>query len=69
MTRRKVTSGTRVRAYDVMARAVEEGVVCGLSRAHKHTEKPSQAAIAESVEREVMSAICEVFAFEEVGDG
>lgn len=54
----------RVKAYDVLSRAVEEGVSYGYNRAHKHVEKPSPTAIVESVEREVMNSICEYFEFD-----
>ena len=57
-----VTSGApRVRVYDVLEQAVHEGVAYGWTRAHKHVSKPSAEAICESVEREVLGAVCERF--------
>lgn len=55
----------QVRTYAVLARAVEEGVAMGLRRSRKHDEAPTDDAIAEHVEREVLGAICEVFRFDE----
>lgn len=75
MTRRRrpwraLPGGMQVRAYAVLARAVEEGIACGLRRARKHVEQPTDEEIATHVEREVLGAICEVFSFdEEVGSG
>jgi hypothetical protein len=67
--RRKVTGGMRVRAYGVLARAVEEGVACGWRRAHKHTDAPGEEAIQEQIAQGVLNEICEVFAFDEEAEG
>lgn len=60
----------RVKVYDLLRDAVENGVAMGVRRAHKHTENPSQDAIIESVENEVMLAIGIIFDFsdEKVGE-
>jgi hypothetical protein len=61
----RIKGGTmKVRAHDILAQAVEDGVVVGWRRAHKHTEKPSPDSVIEQIEREVMNAICEHFDFE-----
>lgn len=65
---RALPGGMRVRTYAVLARAVEEGIACGLRRARKHVEQPTDEQVAEHVEREVMGAICEVFSFDEESD-
>jgi len=57
----------QVDVYNVVARAVEEGVAYGLRRAYKHVDDPSQESIAEHVEREVLNALCEVIRFPEEG--
>lgn len=54
----------KVDAYAVLSRAVDEGLQYGWNRAHKHTDKPSKEALLESLEREVMNSICEVFSFD-----
>ena len=55
----------KVRTFEVMERAVEEGVARGWRRAHKHTDAPGQEIIVQYIEREVMSAIAEVFDLED----
>lgn len=42
---RRISGGMRVRAYEVLSRAVEDGVEYGWRRAHKHTDTPGQDAI------------------------
>lgn len=53
------------RTYEILRRAVEEGVRYGLSRARKHVESPSDAQLEIAVEEAVMNAISEYFTFEE----
>jgi ribosomal protein L7Ae-like RNA K-turn-binding protein len=53
-----------VQLYEIVDRAVEEGVGYGLNRAYKHLENPSRELIAESVAREVMNALSEVLRWE-----
>lgn len=63
---RQVGGGTvRANAYALMSRAVEEGVLRGWNRAHKHNDKPDQFSVCGEVEKAVMDAICEWFVFEE----
>ncbi len=59
-------SVVRVRLYPVIARAVAEGVGWGISRAHKHTDKPSRDVLAENIEREVMNALSEILDYGDV---
>lgn len=65
MRKLPVKRGLRVRAFDVLARAIEEGAEHGWNRAHKHTDKPDEFAVREAVTTAVMDAICEVFDFED----
>ena len=58
----------RVKAYNVIADAVEEGVEYGWSHAHKHTDAPSDFAIKEEITQAVLNAICERFEFPEERD-
>lgn len=59
----KVT--VRLRAYDMLCRAVEEGVAYGWRRAHKHGDKPGEEAIRGAIEDAVTNALCEVLAFDD----
>lgn len=53
----------RVKAYDLLEKAVEEGLAWGWQRAHKHTDTPTRDHVVENMEREIMNAIHEVFDF------
>lgn len=66
MTRRLSTrSAIRVRAYDVVARAVEEGVGRGWRRAHKHADDPDAHALVNAIVEDVLSELSAVLEFEE----
>lgn len=54
-----------VKLYDLVSRAVSEGVATGWRRSHKHAEFPDPQYICESMESEVMNALCEVIEFSE----
>lgn len=58
----------RVRVYAVLERAVEDGVVYGWRRAHKHDDAPEAAAVQEHVARAVLSEICDYFDVDEEED-
>lgn len=59
----------RVNAYDVMARAVEEGVACGWERANKYRQVLPSGSDSDGLNakdticEEVLQAICTVFKF------
>lgn len=59
----EVTGEMRVRSYDVLYRAVEEGLGYGWHRAHKHTDSPDEDAIKQQMLDGVMGAVCEYFTF------
>lgn len=59
----EVAGELRVRTYDVLYRAVEEGLVYGWHRAHKHTDAPDEDTIKQEMLDGVMSAVCEYFTF------
>jgi hypothetical protein len=49
----------------ILEQAISEGVRYGYRRAHKHVENPTEDAICEHIEEQVMSSIYEYFDFEE----
>jgi hypothetical protein len=55
----------RVRAYEVLSRAVEEGVAYGWRRAHKHTDSPGEDAVQQEVVQAVLNELCEYFGFDD----
>lgn len=58
-----VAASVRLRAYELVAAAVERACAYGVQRAYKHTDAPSRETIAEECERAVMSALCDVLDF------
>lgn len=59
----KASGSVRVRAYEVMSRAVDEGVAYGWNRAHKHDDHPDSDAIRNAVSDAVLQEIGEYFDF------
>jgi hypothetical protein len=55
----------RVRAYDVLARAVENGVSKGWNQAHAFGAKPKDGEVIERIINRVMDEICYVASFDE----
>ena len=49
--------------YTIVERAVEEGVVWGWNRAHKHTDTPSEEYIKEQIAYYVMLSLEEAVKF------
>ena len=64
-TKRPVHGGMKVRAYDVLRRAVEEGAAYGWRRAHKHTDTPGENAIVDQIVRGVLNEVCDYFDFDD----
>lgn len=62
-TRQAVRGGMKVRAYDVLRRAIEEGVEYGWRRAHKHTDSPDAETIKDQVVTGILNEVCEYFDF------
>jgi hypothetical protein len=55
----------RAREYRLMEDCVELGAKRGWSRAHKHTEHPSESDIREVIVQAVMEEICERWVLDE----
>lgn len=47
------------RIYPILTEAVESGVMWGIKRAFKYTEKPTQDALIDYVTQEVLNALLE----------
>lgn len=65
MTKRTV----KLQTYAIIARAVEEGVAYGLQRYYKYspcatTDAKMNQEVADTIEREVMNALCGVIDFQ-----
>ena len=53
----------RANTYEVVSRAVEEGIAYGWNRARKHTDEPSPEQEKEAIYEAVMLALSEVIQF------
>ena len=53
----------KVKLYNIISRAVEEGVAYGVNRSFKYSDNPLKEALQENVERQVMNALSEVIDF------
>jgi len=58
----------RVRAYEVLRRAVEEGAAYGWRRAHKHTDAPGEETIKDEIVTGILNEVCECFDFDDPAD-
>jgi len=66
-SKKKVGSvGMKVKTYDILERAVEEGIRSGYRRAFKHTENPLEEELKESIRAAVMLRISEDFTFDDL---
>lgn len=57
----------KFKAYDLICRAIEEGVAFGVNRAFKHTDNPDRDEVIDNTVREVMNALCDIIDFSEEG--
>lgn len=55
----------RFRAYDLIERAVEEGISLGWTRMHKYAADPSEDATKEFLRLAIMETLDEVLALED----
>lgn len=55
----------KAKEYNLIAECVENGVMLGWNRAHKHTDQPDPQHVRECIERAVLNEICEWFDFED----
>ena len=59
----------KFKAYQLIERAIEEGVNYGYARAHKHTDTPTEATLKSLITEAVMSELCEIIDFDTLNDG
>lgn len=55
----------KVKSYEILDRAVDEGIRCGLALAYKHTASPSEEAIAGEIHDAIMLNVSDVFHFDD----
>lgn len=59
----KINTTIRLRCYDIIAQAVEDAIVAGYVRAHKHDENPPPDVICDEIARYVMNALNDLLDF------
>lgn len=64
MKKTKIAPTVRLRAYSIIARAVEEGLKYGYQRAHKYNDRPAEGLLLEYLESAVLNELCEVLDFD-----
>ena len=60
----KVTFNIKLSPYEMVRDAIQAGVTCGLRRAYKHVENPSDEQIVEAITQAVMTDLCDVLDFD-----
>lgn len=50
----------RHKTYAIISEAVEQGIAYGYNRAHKHTDKPGEEHLKETIREAVMSSLSNV---------
>ena len=65
---KKPRVGMRLRAYEVVDRAVERGVEWGWTQAHKFEKKPDEALLKDQIQAHVMLELHEIIDFEDEGE-
>lgn len=55
----------RAKEFALMSRCVEDGVAYGYTRAHKHTDTPTEEEIRRAIYDAVLNEICDCFYLDE----
>ena len=58
----------KFKAYNLIERAIEEGVNYGYARAHKHTDTPTEALLKGEIVNAITNELCEILDFENTSD-
>ena len=54
-----------VKKFNLISECIENGIMTGWNRAHKHTSAPTEDDIKTCMQNEIIYFICEAFYFEE----
>lgn len=60
--------GLQFKTYAIIQRAIEDGIAHGIRRAKKYNDTPTDDALCEHIEREIMNMLDEVVEFD-LGEG
>lgn len=53
----------KIKLYDLIERAVQDGIASGWHRAHKHTDNPTEHEIKKQIERGIMGELSDYIDF------
>ena len=56
----------RAREYCLVERCIQDGIMMGWNRAHKHTDNPTKEAVLENIGQAIMLELNEWFMFEDI---
>lgn len=59
----KPTMDLKLKAYSIVSDTVDNGILIGIARAHKHVETPNSVDIHEAVLTAVMGSLCDIIDF------
>ncbi len=55
----------KLNAYKIIDDAIERAILCGIQRAHKHVEHPSEDDLAQEIHRYIMNELSEILKFDD----
>jgi hypothetical protein len=61
-----VKARVTINAYEVIDRAVEEGLKRGYYRAHKHADNPSEDSLLNEMKTAVMGSLSEILNYDDL---
>jgi hypothetical protein len=59
----KVKTSVKLKAYDIVAEAVENSVRYGYRRSFKHSDKPGEEQMIQTITDAVLTGLCEIVEF------
>lgn len=69
MKKVRTKASIKIKAYTIISQAVENGILYGWNRAHKHTDTPGEEHIKEQIYNAIMNDLCDVVDFDDGMDG
>ena len=61
----KLKNTIRINSFEIISRAVNEGIQYGWMRAHKHDDNPNAEFVKDEIEKAVVGELCDVLKFDE----
>lgn len=67
----EIQNGTRVmkpRLFKLLEQCIDSGITLGYSRAHKHTDSPTEQHLVHEISNAISNELHEWFSFDELGE-